>query len=223
MGGDWLPRYKENPAGYTWAEEESFGKTNVEGGPLPQDGVLLMLEKVWFQALDFGEVPWVTKSRAGTQSSGNLETTWDSKESLLSCYPAETKMAAWNGYLAARSYEYASFLKLCKNQNTIVGFFLAQAMNPVSVPEELIWGVHEAKFYEPSSTSHLTETRLVLLDTGLPATWAAYPCCFWCDRTQQFTVMYIPLPCILWSLFFPPKKKTPKFECLPNCYSFSKY
>lgn len=55
MGGDCLPRCKENTARYTWAEEETSGRTNVEGGPLPQDGVLLMLEKVWFQALDFGE------------------------------------------------------------------------------------------------------------------------------------------------------------------------
>lgn len=142
----------------------------MECGPLPQDGVLLMLEKVWFQALDFGEVLWVSKSRAGTQSSEKLETTGEDKESLLSCNLAETRMEAWNGYLAARSYEYASFLKLCKNKKPIVAFFLVQAVNPVSVPEELIWGVHEARFYELSSTSHLTETRLVLLDAGSPAT-----------------------------------------------------
>lgn len=86
----------------------------MEGGPLPQDGVLLMLEKVWFQALDFGEVLWMSKSRAGTQSSEKLETTRE--ENLSSCYLAETKIAAWNGYLAARSCEYASFLKLCKHQ-----------------------------------------------------------------------------------------------------------
>lgn len=86
----------------------------MEGGPLPQDGVLLMLEKVWFQALDFGEVLWMSKSRVGTQSSEKLETTRE--ESFSSCYLAETKIAAWNGYLAARSCEYASFLKLCKHQ-----------------------------------------------------------------------------------------------------------
>ena len=96
----------------------------MECGPLPQDGVLLMLEKVWFQALDFGEVLWVSKSRAGTQSSEKLETTGEDKESLLSCNLAETRMEAWNGYLAARSYEYASFLKLCKNKKPIVAFFL---------------------------------------------------------------------------------------------------
>lgn len=60
-------------------------------------------------------------------------------KSSLSCYLTETKMAAWNGCLAAGSFDYASFHKLCRNP-TVVGFFLEQAVIPVLVPEELCGG-----------------------------------------------------------------------------------
>lgn len=57
-------------------------------------------------------------------------------EAWNTCYLAETKMVAWNGCLAARSCEHASLPELCKNQ-TIAGFFLAEAVSPVPIPEEL--------------------------------------------------------------------------------------
>lgn len=112
----------------------------MEGGHLPQAGVQPVLEKVWLQALGAREVLRVAKGRAAPQSTGKLETTFLGMESLLSCYCAETKMAAWNGCLAASSRGYAPFLSFA-NIKLLTGFFLAQAVSPVPMPEELTWGL----------------------------------------------------------------------------------
>lgn len=105
--------------------ESAQGRTNMEGAPLPQAGVQPSLEA----ATDGGEILWVAQGRAGPHSSGKPDTTCWGMESLLSCYSAETKMAAWNGCLAAGSFEYASFPELCKNQIP-AGFFPGMGCAP---------------------------------------------------------------------------------------------
>lgn len=119
--------------GLLGTRESAQGRTNVEGGPLPQAGVQPSLEA----ATDGGETLWVAPGRAGPHSSGKPDTTCWGMESLLSWYFAETKMAAWNGCLAAGSFEYASFPELCKNQIP-AGFFLAWAVRPAPMPEERV-------------------------------------------------------------------------------------
>lgn len=129
-------------------------------------------------------------------------------------------MAAWNGCLAAGSFEYASFPELCKNQ-TIAGLFswnkLWTQCQCLRSSVVAMWGLREAKLY----TSCHQQSRL--RETPLGATWcwlahdvSSLPTLLFgrqnfviCNYT--FLLVYSPLLCSLVSLFFfPPKEKNPQ-------------